>query len=77
MTQILFKNIDTKGLSSIGVYEKQGGYRSIKKAFDKKPEEVIEIGQSFGVTRSRRCRVSCRFKMELFSKGCFSSLPSL
>jgi hypothetical protein len=36
MTQILFKNIDTKGLSSIGVYEKQGGYRSIKKAFDKK-----------------------------------------
>ena len=31
MTQILFKNIDMKGLTSIGVYEKQGGYQSLKK----------------------------------------------
>ena len=35
MTQIPFKNIDLKGLASIDVYEKQGGYQSLQKAFDK------------------------------------------
>jgi len=49
MTQILFKNIDMKGLTSIGVYEKQGGYQSLKKAFAKKPEEIIEIVKSSGL----------------------------
>ena len=49
MTQILFKNIDIKGLASIDVYEKQGGYQSLQKAFDKKPEEIIEIVKSSGL----------------------------
>ena len=49
MTQILFKNIDTKGLTSIDVYEKQGGYKSLKKAFEKKPDEIVEIVKASGL----------------------------
>ena len=49
MPQILFKNINTKGLTSIDVYENQGGYQSLKKAFDKKPEEVVEIVKASGL----------------------------
>ena len=49
MTQILFKNIDMKGLANIDVYEKQGGYQSLKKAFAKKPEEIIEIVKVSGL----------------------------
>ena len=49
MTQILFKNIDIKGLASIDVYENQGGYRSLKKAFGKKPEEIVEMVKASGL----------------------------
>ena len=49
MTQILFKNINTKGLTSIDVYENQGGYRSLKKAFGKKPKEIVEMVKASGL----------------------------
>ena len=49
MTQILFKNIDMKGLTSIDVYESQGGYQSLKKAFAKKPEELVEMVKASGL----------------------------
>ena len=49
MMQILFKNIDMKGLANIDIYEKQGGYQSLKKAFAKKPEEIIEIVKVSGL----------------------------
>jgi NADH-quinone oxidoreductase subunit F len=49
MTQILFKNIDMEGLSSIDVYKNQGGYKSLEKAFAKKPDEVIEMVKASGL----------------------------
>ena len=49
MTQILFKNIDMEGLSSIDVYKSQGGYKSLEKAFAKKPDEIIEIVKASGL----------------------------
>ena len=49
MTQILLKNIDMAGLNSIDVYEKQGGYRSLKRAFKEKPEEVVEWVKKSGL----------------------------
>ena len=49
MTQILFKNIDMKGLTSIDVYESQGGYQSLQKAFTKKPEELIGMVKASGL----------------------------
>ena len=42
MTQILFKNINMKDLHTMKVYEEQGGYRSLKKAFAQKPDEIVE-----------------------------------
>ena len=38
-----------KGLTSIDVYEKQGGYQSLKKAFAKKPEEIVEMVEASGL----------------------------
>ena len=49
MTQILLKNIDMEGLHTLSVYEKQGGYQSLKKALAKKPEEVIEMVKASGL----------------------------
>lgn len=49
MTQILLKNIDLEGLHTLPVYEKQGGYQSLKKAFAKKPEEVVEVVKASGL----------------------------
>ncbi|MBT6410399.1 MAG: NADH-quinone oxidoreductase subunit NuoF, partial [Nitrospina sp.] len=49
MTQILFKNINAKDLHTLKVYEEQGGYQSLKKAFAKKPEELIEMVKASGL----------------------------
>ena len=42
MTQILFKDINKKNLHTMKVYEGLGGYKSLKKAFSQKPEEIVE-----------------------------------
>jgi len=49
MTQILLKNIDMEGLTSLEVYEKQGGYKTLAKAFAKKPDEVLEMVKASGL----------------------------
>ena len=49
MTQILFKNINMKDLHTMKVYEEQGGYQSLKKAFAKKPEEIVEAVKASGL----------------------------
>jgi NADH-quinone oxidoreductase subunit F len=49
MTQILFKNINMKDLHTMKVYEEQGGYQSLKKAFDQKPEEIVEAVKASGL----------------------------
>ncbi|PIP72353.1 MAG: NADH-quinone oxidoreductase subunit F [Nitrospinae bacterium CG22_combo_CG10-13_8_21_14_all_47_10] len=49
MTQILFKNINLQDLHTMKVYEEQGGYQSLKKAFARKPEEIIEMVKASGL----------------------------
>lgn len=49
MTQILLKNIDMPSLHTLDVYEKQGGYAALRKAFQKKPDEVVEIVKASGL----------------------------
>ena len=50
MTEILFKAIDTPGLTSIDVYEKTlDGYQALKKVFAKDPEEVVEMVKASGL----------------------------
>jgi NADH-quinone oxidoreductase subunit F len=49
MTQILFKNINIKDLHTMRVYEEQDGYQSLRKAFDQKPEEILEAVKDSGL----------------------------
>ncbi len=50
MTKILTKDIDTPGLTGIDVYEKTlNGYASLKAAFSKTPEEVVEMVKASGL----------------------------
>ncbi len=49
MTQIVFKNINMKGLTALDVYEGQGGYQSLKKAFEKSPDDIIEMVKASGL----------------------------
>ena len=49
MTQILFKNINLIDLHTMKVYEEQGGYQSLKKAFDQKPDEIIDAVKASGL----------------------------
>ena len=38
-----------KDLHTMKVYKKQGGYRSLKKAFAQKPEEIVEAVKASGL----------------------------
>ena len=49
MTQILFKDINKKNLHTMEVYEGLGGYKSLKKAFSQKPEEIVEAVKASGL----------------------------
>jgi len=49
MTQILFKDINKKRLHTMKVYEELGGYKSLKKAFAQKPEEIVEAVKASGL----------------------------
>ena len=49
MTQILFKDINKKGLHTMKVYEELGGYKSLKKAFTQKPDEIVEAVKASGL----------------------------
>jgi len=49
MTQILFKDINKKGLHTMKVYQELGGYQSLKKAFAQKPEEIVEAVKASGL----------------------------
>ena len=71
MTQILFKNINMKGLTSIDVYENQGGYRSLKKAFGKKPEEIVEMVNASGLRGRGGAGVPSGLKWSFLAKDVF------
>ena len=47
MTLLLFDGIDDPGLNTLPVYERRGGYESLRKALGMLPEEVTnEIMES-------------------------------
>jgi len=50
MTEILFKDINTPNLTSIDVYESTlDGYKALKIAFEKEPDEVVELVKASGL----------------------------
>ena len=49
-TRVLLANIDEPGLNTLGVYERLGGYRSVRKALLKmQPEDVLEELEESGL----------------------------
>jgi NADH-quinone oxidoreductase subunit F len=40
--KLLFEGIDESGLNTIEVYERRGGYESLRKALDMRPDEVLD-----------------------------------
>jgi len=47
--KLLTEYIDKKDLHTLPVYEETGGYGSLKKLFEKKPEEVVEMVKASGL----------------------------
>ena len=71
MTQILFKNINAKDLHTLKVYEEQGGYQSLKKAFAKKPEELIEMVKASGLRGRGGAGFPAGLKWSFLAKNVF------
>ena len=46
---LLFKNIDEPALATREVYERRGGYESLRKALQMQPESVLEQLQASGL----------------------------
>ncbi len=49
MTQLLFKDIDEPGLRTLAVYERRGGYASLRAALERPAEEVLHELESSGL----------------------------
>jgi len=47
--KLLFDGIDEPGLNTLAVYERRGGYESLRKALQMRPEEVLTELQASGV----------------------------
>jgi NADH-quinone oxidoreductase subunit F len=43
VTHILFRDIDEPGLATREVYERRGGYRALRDALDRAPEEIVQV----------------------------------
>ncbi|TDJ50303.1 MAG: NADH oxidoreductase (quinone) subunit F [Nitrospina sp.] len=71
MTQILFKGIDTPNLTSIDVYEKQGGYAALAKAFAKEPDEIVEMVKASGLRGRGGAGFPCGLKWSFLAKDVF------
>ncbi|PIQ97672.1 MAG: NADH-quinone oxidoreductase subunit F, partial [Nitrospinae bacterium CG11_big_fil_rev_8_21_14_0_20_56_8] len=69
--KLLTKTIDTPGLHTLAVYEKTGGYSSLKKAFAKKPEEIIEMVKASGLRGRGGAGFPCGLKWSFLAKDVF------
>jgi len=49
MTQLLFKDIDEPGLRTLAVYERRGGYASLRAALERPAEEVLHELEASGL----------------------------
>ena len=47
--KILFDRIDEPGLNTLGVYERRGGYASLRKALEMEPQDVLSELESSGL----------------------------
>ena len=66
---LLFEDIDEPGLSTIGVYERRGGYGSLRKALSMAPEEVLASLEASGLRGRGGAGFSMGKKISFLPKG--------
>ncbi|MBA2517969.1 MAG: NADH-quinone oxidoreductase subunit NuoF, partial [Solirubrobacterales bacterium] len=66
---LLFKDIDAPGLNTLAVYERRGGYESLKRALDMSPEDVLAELLASGVRGRGGAGFSMGKKASFLPKG--------
>jgi NADH-quinone oxidoreductase subunit F len=66
---LLFADIDEPGLSTLEVYERRGGYQSLRKALGMTPEEVLEQLKSSGIRGRGGAGFAMGTKVSFLPKG--------
>ena len=66
---LLFRDIDEPGLSTLEVYERRGGYESLRKALAMSPEEVLEQLKASGLRGRGGAGFAMGTKVSFLPKG--------
>jgi NADH-quinone oxidoreductase subunit F len=66
---LLFENIDEPGLATLEVYERRGGYESLRKALQTKPEDVLEQLKASGLRGRGGAGFAMGTKVSFLPKG--------
>jgi NADH-quinone oxidoreductase subunit F len=66
---LLFKDIDEPGLATLAVYERRGGYQSLRKALAMSPEEVLEQIKASGIRGRGGAGFAMGTKVSFLPKG--------
>ncbi len=66
---LLFADIDEPGLNTLAVYERRGGYQSLRKALQMTPEEVLEQLKSSGIRGRGGAGFAMGTKISFLPKG--------
>ncbi len=66
---LLFRDIDEPGLNTLAVYERRGGYESLRKALAMSPEEVLEQLKASGLRGRGGAGFAMGTKVSFLPKG--------
>jgi NADH-quinone oxidoreductase subunit F len=66
---LLFADIDEPGLNTLAVYERRGGYQSLRKALQMTPEEVLEQLKTSGIRGRGGAGFAMGTKVSFLPKG--------
>jgi len=66
---LLFTDIDEPGLNTLEVYERRGGYQSLRKALQMTPEEVLEQLKASGIRGRGGAGFAMGTKVSFLPKG--------
>jgi NADH-quinone oxidoreductase subunit F len=66
---LLFTDIDEPGLNTLEVYERRGGYQSLRKALQMSPEEVLEQLKASGIRGRGGAGFAMGTKVSFLPKG--------
>ena len=74
-TSLLFTDIDEPGLSTLEVYERRGGYSSLRKALAMTPEEVLEQLKASAIRGRGGAGFAMGTKVSFLPKGGDGQVP--